>query len=77
MAGKSAQAPELIDTWTERLEAVTRRRAEAQSALDAADKEFRTTINDAFGAGLSVTPIKNVTKLTISRLYQIKAGRRT
>lgn len=50
---------------------------DARQAATDAEMALRETIIEAFAAGLSGTPIGEATRYTISRIYQIKAGRRT
>jgi len=80
MAGESATQtePELdIEGWAQKLRAARNALEQARSAADQADEAFRATVRAAFAAGLTVVPIQEATGLTTSRLYQIKAGRRT
>lgn len=78
MAADSATQTE-PDTgeWTRRLKEARSQLEAARSAADEADQAFRATVREAFAAGLTVVPIQEATGLTTSRLYQIKAGRRT
>jgi hypothetical protein len=76
MAHKPKAAPEVVDDWKARLvEAMaemTKRRDEAA----AAEQALRATVQSAFAAGLSVTPIMEATGLSLGRVYQIKRGTR-
>lgn len=50
---------------------------EARTKADEAYAAHCSDIRAAFADGLSVKPIRESTGLTTSRIYQIKAGRRT
>lgn len=77
MAGRSAPTPELVEEWSKRLDDARRQFEDATAVRQEKVDQYRGTIRGAFAAGLSVTPIKARTGYTTSRLYQIKAGRRT
>ena len=77
MPGKSTQTADKVDEWMDRLGVARRRLDEARQTASDAEEEFRDMVRGAFDDGLSVTPIAYATNLTPSRVYQIKAGRRT
>jgi hypothetical protein len=77
MAGRSAPTAEIVEEWSKRLDDARRQLEDATDMRQEKVDQYRCTIRGAFAAGLSVTPIKDCTGLTTSRLYQIKAGRRT
>lgn len=77
MAGKSPASAELIDEWTVVLQDACRDLEAVEQELVKAKERFRSKINAAFDAGLSVDPISKAINRTPSRTYQIRAGRRT
>jgi hypothetical protein len=74
MANKPKPPEDLVDTWSTMLadasDDLQKKRGEALRAEDV----LRICVRDAFDAGLTVTPIREATGLTVSRLYQIKRG---
>jgi len=77
MAGKGWQPPELIQEWMTKLKQARIDLEKARLDHVEAEETFKRAVRAAFEAGLSVTPIKAATGLTTSRVYQIKAGRRS
>jgi dihydrodipicolinate synthase/N-acetylneuraminate lyase len=77
VAGKGWQPPELVQEWMTKLKKGRVELEKAREEHTAAEETFRRLVRAAFEAGLSVTPIKAATGLTTSRVYQIKAGRRS
>jgi hypothetical protein len=76
VANKPKPPPDVEEHWRKVLREATvelqRKRAEALRA----EHFQRMCVRDSFDAGLSVTPIREETGLTVSRLYQIKRGTR-
>lgn len=81
MANRPIPDSDLVDTWSTKVaeahDTMLRDRAKAA----ASEKQFRTVVCNAFGAGLTVWPIKEATVcdehpkgLSVDRLYQINRG---
>jgi FAD/FMN-containing dehydrogenase len=77
VAGKGWQPPEVVAEWMARLKQGRVALEKARLEHEEAEEAFKRLVRAAFEAGLSVTPIKAATGLTTSRVYQIKAGRRS
>ena len=76
MAHKPKAAPELVEDWQGRLVDAAAELTKRRDDAAAAEQALRTCIQQAFEAGLSVTPIMEATGLSLGRCYQIKRGTR-
>lgn len=76
MAGKPRTPPDQLEQWQKRLRAATDAMHQLREQAMEAELAFRATVNDAFDAGLSSTPIVEATGLSLGRIYQIKRGTR-
>lgn len=76
MAAKRS-SPEHIEAWVARVSGSRTELEVARSKADEAYASFCTEIRSALSDGVTAKDLHDATGLTPSRLFQIKAGRRT
>jgi len=76
MASKPKVTPELLADWKKQLSVAAAEMHKQRDKAAEAELALRTCIQEAFAAGLSVTPIMDATGLSLGRVYQIKRGTR-
>jgi hypothetical protein len=76
MAGKPRLSPDALAEWQLKLSAAAEDMHKLRENAMDAELRLRALINDAFDAGLSVTPICEATGMSLGRVYQIKRGTR-
>ena len=72
MAKRRRPDPAITDKWVRTLRATQRKLVRQQRALDETAAQRGEQVRAAFDEGVLVGPLKEVTGLSGSRLYQIK-----
>lgn len=76
MANRKQAPLEIVEQYTALLTRAADERDQAAQELAQADSGLRCAIKEAFDAGITAGPIKRATRLSESRLYQVRDGRR-
>ena len=72
MAKRSRPDPIITERWVSRLTVLSQELTRRRKRVEVTEKEFGDAIRGAFSEGVLVGPLKQVTGLSGSRLYQLK-----
>ena len=72
MAKRKRPDPAITEKWTEILRALASKLARQRKRVDETEAELGEAVRGAFAEGVLVGPMKEATKKSGSRLYQLK-----